>query len=96
MLPGFIRIVGGTLNKDLMEETTFDSSLMSIRPHPGYNFRSRAYNLAVVRVSAFFILLFLKTRTSRPLQNQQIKMNSSDGKSNPSKDLQPKDDQVGQ
>lgn len=54
MLPGFIRIVGGTLNKDLMEETTFDSSLMSIRPHPGYNFRSRAYNLAVVRVSAYY------------------------------------------
>lgn len=51
MLPGFIRVVGGTLNKDLMEELTFDSSLVFIRPHPGYNFRSRAYNVAVVKVS---------------------------------------------
>lgn len=57
MLPGFIRIVGGTLNKDLMEEYTFDSSLVSIRPHPGYNFRSHAYNLAVVKVSGVNIII---------------------------------------
>lgn len=51
MLPGFIRVVAGTLNKDLMEDTTFDSNLEAIRPHPGYNFRSMAFNIAVVRVS---------------------------------------------
>lgn len=53
MLPGFIRVVGGTLNKDLMEETTFDATLRAIRPHPGYNFRSMAFNIAVVWVSDF-------------------------------------------
>lgn len=51
MLPGFIRIVGGTKNKDLMEDNTFDSSLKSIKPHPGYNFRTMGFNLAVVKVS---------------------------------------------
>lgn len=51
MLPGFIRVVGGSLNKNLMEDATFDSSLASIRPHPGYNFRSKAFNIAVVKVS---------------------------------------------
>lgn len=50
MHAGFMRIVGGTLNKDLMEDKTFAANGDKIKPHPGYNFRTRAFNLAFIKV----------------------------------------------
>lgn len=50
MHAGFMRIVGGTLNKDLMEDKTYSANGDRIKPHPGYNFRTRAYNLALIKV----------------------------------------------
>lgn len=49
-----MRVVGGTLNKDLMEAKSFESSCIAIKPHPGFNFKSRAFDLAVIRVSFMF------------------------------------------
>lgn len=40
-------MVAGTLNKDKMEECTFESSLISIKPHPGYNFWTRANDIGL-------------------------------------------------
>lgn len=51
MLPGFIRIIGGTVNLDLMMEMTYSANGDSIKPHPGYNFRRRAFNIATIKVT---------------------------------------------
>lgn len=75
-LPGNIRVVAGTLNKDMMEECTFESSLISIKPHPGYNFWTRANDigLATVRFSYFsmlpFLLIYLRNLSNSSLRNQ--------------------------
>lgn len=45
-----MRVVGGTLNKDLMELKSFESSCVAIKPHPGFNFKSRAFDVAIITV----------------------------------------------
>lgn len=50
MEAGYMRVVGGTLNKDLMELKSFEASCITIKPHPGFNFKSRAFDVAVIEV----------------------------------------------